>query len=271
MPRLWSVLLCLATAAAQEPPDLGKGVNFYSIERETALGNQLAADFRRNSRILESPRVLAYVERIAKQLAAQIKGPPFTYTLALIAGHTTPVHEIVAVPGGFLFVPASLILAVKDEDELAGMLAHAIVHIAARHGTRQATRAQLAKVASIPLIYHPSPALVQAQSLAIPLGLLHMWRQCELDADVWAVRNMSEVGYDPAALARYIERVQPPDDTDSKIGSATPQRSQRLETIRSAIAALPSQVYGPRDSLEKVQEEVRRLTTAPAKPPSLSR
>ena len=90
-----------------------------------AVGRQLAAEFQRDTKPLESLAALAYIDGIGQRLAAQIGGPPFTCTFALVADDPTVLHEVAAFPGGFLFVPASLILAVKDEDELAGMLAHA--------------------------------------------------------------------------------------------------------------------------------------------------
>ena len=266
--RMLCVLsLLVGTAMAQQERELGKGVNFYSIEKEIALGNQLATEFRRGTRAVESAAALAYVNGIGQRLAVQIGGPPFTYTFALIADDPTAIHEVAAFPGGFLFVPSSLILAVKDEDELAGMLAHAIAHVASRHGTRQATRAELVNMAGVPLVIVAgwTGYAVREGSLAIPLGMLQMWRKYELDADRLAARKMAAAGYDPAALARYIERVQAPDEMQPKMWSGLPQRSQRLEAIRVVIGDLPAQVYGPHQGLENVQEEVRRLTASTPK------
>jgi predicted Zn-dependent protease len=166
-------------------------------------------------------------------------------------------------------VPSSLILAVKDEDELAGMLAHAIAHVASRNGTRLASKTELVNMASVPLIYMGGWT---GQSLAIPLGMLHIWRRYELDADRLAARKMAAAGYDPAALARYIERVQAPDAVQLKMWSSLPPRSQRVEAIRAVTRDLPAQVYGPHESLEKVQDEVRRMTAGtPKAPPTLSK
>jgi predicted Zn-dependent protease len=269
------VSLLVGTAAAQLQREPGNGVNFYSIEKEIGLGNQLAAQFRRETRALESAAALAYVNGIGQRLAAQTGGPAFTYTFELVADDPTVIHEVAAFPGGFLFVPASLILAVKDEDELAGMLAHAIAHVASRDGTRQATRAQLVKAASVPLIYMggwTGYAIQQAEAQAIPLGMRQVWRNFEMNADRLAAHKMAAAGYDPMALARYIERVQAQDDTEPKAWSPLPQRSERIEAIRAVIASLPAQVYGPHEGLERIQEEVRRLTaSAPKAAPSLAR
>jgi len=256
---------------AQQERELGKGVSSHSTEKEIALGNQLATEFRRYTRPVGSAAALAYVNGIGQRLALQIGGPPFTYTFALIADDPTAIHEVAAFPGGFLFVPSALILAVKDEDELAGMLANAIAHVA----TFDRPKAGLVNMASVPLIYTggwTGYAMREGQSLALPLGLLETWRRYELDADRLAARTMAAAGYDPAALVRYIERVQAPDEVQPKMLSGLPLRSQRVEAIRAVIGDLPAQVYGTHEGLEKVQEDVWRLTAStPKAPPTLSK
>jgi predicted Zn-dependent protease len=270
-----AICLLAGSALAQPANEPGKGVNFYSLEKEIALGKALAADFRSRTRPLDNATALQYIDRIAQRLVAEIAGLPFTYTVALIADDPTLVHEAAAFPGGFLFVPASLILAAKDEDELAGMLAHSIAHVASRHGTKQATRAELVSVASVPLIFMggwTGYAMQQNQRMAIPMGMLQMLRKSELDADRLAAQKMSAAGYDPAGLARYIERIQPPEDSQPKTWSALPQRSDRVNAIREAIAELTPQAYTPHQGLEAVQDELRRaLATIPTPkaPPSL--
>jgi len=265
------ILSCLfaAFAAAQER-EPGKGVNFYSIEKETALGRQLAAEFQRKSKPLESPAALAYVNGIGERLAAQVGGPPFTYTFALVADNSSGLDGVAALPGGFVFVPAPLILAVKDEDELAGLLLHAMAHVVSRDFTRQASRAQLANV-SMEAAAHASGG----KSMAVPLDFLQMRRQAELDADRLAVTKMPAAGYDPEALARYLDREQASYDRQTgSVFSPLPPRAQRLEAIRAVIAKLPAQTYPPHEGLDKVQEEVRRLTaSAPPveQPPTLGK
>jgi predicted Zn-dependent protease len=260
-----------ALAAAQREP--GKGVNFYTVEKEIALGRQLAAEFQRNTKRIESPAALTYVDGIGQKLAAQIGGPPFTYTFALIAGGPTEVPDVAAFPGGFLFVPASLIATVKDEDELAGLLAHAIAHVASRDFTRQATRAGIAIISTMPAVQMSGwtdYGIRQGQPMALPLGFLQMRREWELDADRLAASKMPAAGYDPEALSRYIDREQA--SYDKRPGSVfppLPRRAERLEAIRAVLAKLPPQAYPPHEGLDKVQEEVRRLTASapPTKQP----
>jgi len=126
---LWAVMLAGVAASAQQRQP-GRGVNLYSMEREAKLGATLAEEVRRNSTALDSALAQNYVERLGRQLAAQLPGDGIKYTFEIIAdktaGPTNQLHEPIALPGGYLFVPAGLFLAAQDEAEFAGMLAHAM-------------------------------------------------------------------------------------------------------------------------------------------------
>jgi hypothetical protein len=82
---------------------------------------------------------------------------------------------------------------------------------------------------------------------------------------------MAAAGWDPAALARYIERVQAPDDGQAKAWSSLPLRSQRIEAIQQVMGEIPARTYSPHEGLEKVQNEIRQLTGSTKAPPSLRR
>src|ERR1035441_4799178 len=113
-----ALLLACATLFAQS------GVNFYSIEKERALGEQFANEYRRQTRMLDAPSVNAYLDELGQRLVAQAPATGFTYTFELVDDDRTWIHEAAAVPGGAVFVSASLILAAANGDELAAMLAH---------------------------------------------------------------------------------------------------------------------------------------------------
>jgi predicted Zn-dependent protease len=258
--------LTLAAVAFAQQRDPAKGVNFYSIEKEIALGRQLAAEVTRDHKTLDSPTVVAYLDGIGRRLAPQMgAGIPFPYTFALIADNT-PYSEAIALPGGFLFVPTSVILAAKDEDELAAILAHSIAHVESRDYTKSATKAELMNIATEPLLFvggWTGYAIRQGAGMAFPLAILDMHRKQELAADRRAVKAMSAAGYDPAALSRYIERELARferSDASPKF-SALPPLDQRLDAIRAAISELAPKSYPSHNSIQQIQDEVRRLTS----------
>ena len=131
------LVLAVLPVTAQEPVRAGDA-NLYSLEKERALGQQLAKEIRQTTTALNSPRVQDYVDRLGQQIAARMQGTRFDYTFTVIADDTSrPTHEPIALPGGAVFIPAALFFAVNDEAEFAGMLAHAMEHVALRHGTRR--------------------------------------------------------------------------------------------------------------------------------------
>src|SRR5258708_27677412 len=149
-----SLLLFLValTLSAQERK-VGKGVIFSSVEKEAAMGASLARDVRQNTTATERPAVRDYVQRIGGLLSAQVSNP-LTYTFSVIADDRGgPTHEPLSLPGGYIFVSSRLILTARNDAEFAGMLAHAMAHVAERHWSRQATRGEGANTASIPLIF----------------------------------------------------------------------------------------------------------------------
>src|SRR5947209_16161694 len=129
--------------------DVGKGVNFYSLEKEIALGKQLAQEVERQAKVIDDPVIAEYVNRVGQNLVRNSDAKvPFTIKVL-----DTEEINAFALPGGFFFVNSGLILKAESESELAGVMAHEIAHVAARHGTRQATKGEIINYASIPLIF----------------------------------------------------------------------------------------------------------------------
>jgi beta-barrel assembly-enhancing protease len=279
--RLIVVLGAVLALNAQDQPT-SQGVNFYSIEKEVALGKQLVADFRQTHAPLDNPAARDYIDQMGVRLEQALPQPsPFTYHFELTTDFSRTFLEPAAFPGGFVIVPAGLILAANDEAELAGTLAHAMAHIAARHGTRQATRGQIAQQATIPLIfwggwngygwngYGPS----QDSPVLLPVGMLISQKAYESEADRLAVSMTAAAGYDPEGLARYVGRVQDPPQRSSSVFSAFPPREKRVRSIEQAIQALPATSYYASGDFARIQEEVRRaLPPPPTRPkPTLQR
>jgi predicted Zn-dependent protease len=269
----FALLLVCATLAAQTPVPAPLGVNFYSIEKEKALGAQLAVEYRRQQRVLDASAVNAYLNELGQRLAAHAPATGFTYSFELVDDDNTWIHEAVAFPGGPIFVPASLVLAAADEDELAGMLAHAIAHIATRQETRQMTRGQIANQATMPLIAMGGwSGYAIRQGNPLPTAFLAFQRKNELESDRLAVRILSSASHDPQALARYIARIQPADPPLRNAMTPYPEKDQRLAAIQSAIQQMPPAAYPAHTALDAIHQDVTQLIVLPAKtPPRLAR
>ncbi len=258
MQRICLVLLAVAVVSTAQPQPIDRGINFYSKEKEAGLGATLAKDFLNHATKFENAEVQEYVEGLVQRLAQQLPPGGFPFTIGLIGDENRVTHEPFAIPGGYLFVETSLILEARSEDELAGMLAHAMAHIAARHATRQATRGQVSNQATIPLIYMGGWAGYGARQSAevLPMNMRSIARTFEMEADRIAVQVMADAGYDPRALAAYIDRTQPAPPGNLTF-SAMPTKEQRAAELSKAIEELPARTYDVHEGLAKIQGTLR--------------
>src|SRR5256885_6197931 len=218
--------------------DVGKGVNFYSLEKEIALGKQLAQEVERQAKIIDDPVIAEYVNRVGQNLVRNSDAKvPFTIKVL----DSEEVNAF-ALPGGFFFVNSGLILKAESEAELAGVMAHEIAHVAARHGTKQATRGELINIASIPLIFMggwTGYAIRQGAGLAIPMGFLTFSRSFEREADDLGLQYLYKSGYDPTAFVDFFEKIQSLEKKKpgsvSKVFSTHPMSDDRIKAAQEEI------------------------------------
>jgi predicted Zn-dependent protease len=218
--------------------DVGKGVNFYSLEKEIQLGKQLAQDIERQAKIVDDPVISEYVNRIGQNLVrnSDAKVP---FTIKVIDGEEVNAF---ALPGGFFFVYTGLIVRAETEAELAGVMAHEIAHVAARHGTRQASRGTIANLATIPLIFMGGWAgygARQAASVLVPMGFLQFSRAFESEADMLGLQYLYKTGYDPTAFVDFFEKIQSDEKrkpgTMAKVFSTHPMTDDRIKVAQKNI------------------------------------
>jgi beta-barrel assembly-enhancing protease len=218
--------------------DVGKGVNFYSLEKEIALGKQLAQEVERQAKIIDDPVIAEYINRVGQNLVRNSDAKvPFTIKVL----DTEEVNAF-ALPGGFFFVNSGLVLKADSESELAGVMAHEIAHVAARHGTRQATRGEIVNLASIPLIFMggwAGYAIRQGAGLAIPMGFLTFSRAMEREADFLGLQYLYKTGYDPTSFVDFFEKIQSMEKkkpgTVSKVFATHPMTDDRIKSAQQEI------------------------------------
>jgi len=223
--------------------NVGKGLDFYSLEHEIALGKQLAQEVDKSAKFIDDPVINEYVNRVGQNLVRNSDARvPFTIKVI-----DSDVVNAFALPGGFFYVNSGLILHADEESELAGVMAHEIAHVCARHGTKQATKGDIVQLASIPaMIFIPYTwagyAIYQGMNFAIPMTFLKFSRDAEREADYLGIEYMYKAGYDPNSLVSFFEKVEADEKkqpgTIPKAFSTHPPTPDRIEAIQKEIATI---------------------------------
>jgi beta-barrel assembly-enhancing protease len=222
--------------------DINKGSwNMMSIEKEIALGKQLAQDIERQVKLIDDPEINEFVSRVGQNLVRNSDAKvPFTIKVV-----DSDEINAFALPGGFFYVNSGLITSADEESELAGVMAHEIAHVAARHGTEQYTKGTIANYATLPLIFLGGGlgyGLYQAAGFLIPLKFLQFSRSAETEADFLGLQYVYKTGYDPTAFVSFFEKIQAQEKKKpgklSKAFSTHPPTADRIEKTQANISTI---------------------------------
>jgi len=217
------------------------GMDWYSIETDIKVGKMASQELEASAKLVKDPVVTEYVNRIGQNLVRNSDSKvPFTIKVL----DDDDVNAM-ALPGGFFYVNSGLILAVDDEAELAAVMSHEIAHVALRHWSRTQTRAQIANLATIPLIFVGGGIGYAARQMAGLGGLLtfsKFSRNFEAEADYFGLEYMYKAGYDPNAFVTVFEKLQALEKkkpgTLSKAFASHPQPPDRIQSSQREIATI---------------------------------
>jgi predicted Zn-dependent protease len=182
--------------------------SIISQEKEIGMGKQYATEIDRSAKIVNDPVINEYVNRVAQNVA---RNSDLTIPLTVKVIDSPEINAF-ALPGGFLYVNTGLLLAAEEEDQVAGVMAHEIAHVAARHWASQMTKMTLLQYATLPLLFTPMSYPVymgvsQALNFGIPLTFLKFNRSAEAEADYLGIQYMYKAGYDPNSYVAFFGKV----------------------------------------------------------------
>lgn len=175
--------------------------NLISIEEEWQLGQQLAQDVARQVRFNNDPAINSYVQQMGQRIVAQSPDPfnrlPWDFHVV-----EDPSINAFAIPGGHVYVNTGLIRAAENASQLAGVMAHEINHVVARHSTEQISRQYgLSILASLVLGQNPNVLAEVATQIVAGGALARFSREAEREADELGIQAMYRAGYDPRGMA----------------------------------------------------------------------
>jgi len=179
-----------------------------STEKEVRQGREAAAEVDRQAKFVDDPLITEYVNRVGQNIVLHSDAKvPFTIKVI----DSDEVNAF-ALPGGFFYVNKGLLLAADNEAELAGVMAHEIAHVAARHAVENQTKASLLEYAALggSILLGGIPGMIYQNTAGI--GLLGIFmkfsRGAEEEADKLGVQYMYAAGYDPGAMATMFEKLE---------------------------------------------------------------
>lgn len=248
IPSLLLLFLVVSAVSAQSPKNFQPGFNLFSKDQDIQLGQENAAQVRKQMTMIKDPFLLEYVNRVGKRLAdskeARDSGFPFTFEVV-----ADPSINAFALPGGPMFINTGLLKAVDNEAQLAGVMGHEMSHVILRHGTNQASKSKLIELPAVLGSQMTGSSMVgQLAQMGIGLGansvLLKFSRTAESQADITGSHIMAEAGYNPVEMARFFDKLNSQGGNPPQFFSDHPNPENRSRAIEEEVRALPQQNYG---------------------------
>jgi len=182
--------------------------SIISQEKEISIGKEYSTEIERSAKLLADPAVNEYVNRVAQNVARN-SDLTIPVTIRII---DSPEINAFALPGGFVYINTGTLLAAEEEDQVAGVLAHELAHVAARHWASQMTKATILQYAMLPLLFTPMSygvyyGVMEAYLNGVPLAFLKFTRSAEAEADYLGIQYMYKAGYDPNAYVGFFSKV----------------------------------------------------------------
>jgi hypothetical protein len=254
--------------------NINKGILIPKIaggtDKEVALGRQLAAEVDRQAKFIDDPVITEYINRVGQNVVLH-SDARIPFTIKVIDSDEVNAF---ALPGGFFYVNKGLILAADNEAEVAGVMAHEIAHVTARHAMENQAKGMLAEIGllagSIFLGGLGGMLINQGAQFGALLGFMKFNRSAESEADMLGVQYMWAAGYDPNAMSTMFEKLAAKNKkkpgTFSKLFESHPQSLDRLEATRQLVARFPDkeEYVLSTSEFQRVKNRLLRLSNARA-------
>ena len=264
----------IALAWAQGPTRFKPGFNLFSKEQDVQVGQESAAQVRKQMTMVKDPFLNQYVNSIGKRLAnaqeAKESGFPFTFEVV-----ADPSINAFALPGGPMFINSGLLKAVDNEAQLAGVMGHEMSHVILRHGTNQASKSQMIQLPAVLGSQMAGGSMMgQLAQLGIGLGansvLLKFSRGAESQADLLGSHLMAESAYDPVQMAKFFQKLEADGGARGpQFFSSHPNPGNRQAAIQKEVAKMPQQNYNYQTGqFQRMKQVAAAIKEPPPKQPA---
>ncbi|HXM93797.1 MAG TPA: M48 family metallopeptidase [Candidatus Dormibacteraeota bacterium] len=265
------VALVVAPVARADRTPLRPGWNLFSPDQDVQVGQQVSKDAERQLNMMNDSRVDNYLNNIGQRLTAHAPGYKFHYTYKAV---NDPAINAFALPGGYIYINRGTIEAADTEAQLAGVMAHETSHVALRHGTNQASKTYAAQM---PLAVLGGVLGNSAAGILTQLGagftlnsiLLKYSRTDESQADIMGTQILYDSGYDPRAMAQFLEKIQAMDKGGhhAEFFSDHPSPDRRVERVMEEVDKLGGPPSGAKTNTREFDDIKRYVHSMPVPPP----
>lgn len=259
-------LSCLTCATRQPGDPLTPGYNVFSKQQDVELGRQAASEISQQVEIVENGEMQRYVKDLGARLAQQPDAEDYPYEFTLI---NEPSINAFALPGGPIFVHSGLLDAAETEGQLVGVLAHEVSHVVLRHGTSQASKAQMLQLPAVlaGAVMGQQSVWSQVGQIGVGLGLnaliMKYSRGAEKQADALGARIMASAGFNPIEMADFFQKLESQGGSRPPVLlSSHPSPGNRVRLVRAEMETFPAREYNY--ATNRFPDAKRLVATLPA-------
>ena len=239
-----------------------------SREKEIQIGRQLALQVEQQAKIVEDPMINEYINRVGQNIVLN-SDAKIPFTIRVIDADEVNAF---ALPGGYFFVNKGLIVAADNEAELAGVMAHEVAHVTARHAMENQGKGALLNYGLIAGIIFSggitSAILQNTAGIGQALAFFRFSRGAEKEADMLGVQYLYAAGYDPTGMASMFEKLasrnKKKKGTIAKLFSTHPQSIERRDASLALVARFPekNEYIISTSEFQKVKDHLLRISNA---------
>jgi hypothetical protein len=261
-----------ALSAQDSRTKIKPGINSFSPQQDIELGRRAASEVEQVAQLCNAPKVDVYLTKLGMQLVEQLNTGGVKYPWEFHCVNDQAINAF-ALPGGFVFINRGAIEAADYEAELAGVMAHELSHVALRHGTNQATKAQYAQLGTGILgiaggIFGGTAGAAAAGVGQIAAGsvLLKYSRGAETQADVMGTQVLYDAGYDPRAMAAFFEKLgaESAGRNPPEFFSDHPNPDHRIDRVDQEVEKLGGVQEGAKRDSPEFKAIKKELAALPA-------
>lgn len=272
--RWYAMMFIGALQLAAQFKEPKPGFNLFSPQQDVQMGKEAAAQVEKSMPVVHNEELTGYLTRIGSRLARSKHAGTFPFRFSVINDKSINAF---ALPGGPIYVNTGLLGAVDNESQLAGVLAHEMSHVALRHGTHQASKANFIELpaAIAGVVIGNNSMLGSLARLGINLGaesvLLKYSRTAESEADANGALIMNDTGYNPIEMARFFQKLESEGSKGNSLLASWlsdhPSPGNRVKAVEDEIRYLPKTSYSETDpaALPRVKAIVPKLPPPPPK------